>query len=232
MRVSSLVTVTSFTVPKSFIWTSSSLYISASSPNTCNFTNERKNIIPFQPIFSYWNIKNEHSKWRKKESHHFKCILKNAHLEGKKTWLTIPPLAMAMSRRVFFLLSPNPGAFTAQTWSPTFSLPKTNDTCESLNFLKILPKLILYILQLNVKMIVQKWKKKISCISKVKGEGKKHQLEFWCKNVHAQVFTTTVDDQTSCTAQERQINLVIRTIYAQCNLKWQQSVIWGMSNVQ
>lgn len=37
ISVSSLVTVTSFTVPKSFIWTSSSLYISASSPNTCMF---------------------------------------------------------------------------------------------------------------------------------------------------------------------------------------------------
>lgn len=29
---------------------------------------------------------------------------------------------MAMSLMVFFLLSPNPGAFTAHTWSPTFSL--------------------------------------------------------------------------------------------------------------
>ena len=221
MRVSSLVTVTSFTVPKSFIWTSSSLYISASSPNTCNFTNEgKKNYTISCPfIHTMTEISKMHILNEEKKITPFQVYSRKCTLRGKKTWLTIPPLAIAMSRRVFFLLSPNPGAFTAQTWSPTFSLPKINDTCESLNFLKILPKLILYILQFNVKMIVPKWKKKISCISKMKGEGKKHQLTFWRQNVHAQVFTTTVDDQTSWTAQERQINLVIRSIYAQCNLK-------------
>ena len=35
---------------------------------------------------------------------------------------TIPPDATAMSFRVFFLLSPNPGALTATTCRPAFSL--------------------------------------------------------------------------------------------------------------
>ena len=36
--------------------------------------------------------------------------------------LTVAPVATAISARVFFLLSPNPGAFTATTCSPIFSL--------------------------------------------------------------------------------------------------------------
>merc|ERR1719225_621160 len=38
---------------------------------------------------------------------------------------TMPPVEMAMSCRVFFLLSPKPGAFTAATWSPIFNLLMT-----------------------------------------------------------------------------------------------------------
>lgn len=38
---------------------------------------------------------------------------------------TVPPVAMAMSLSWFFLLSPKPGAFTATTCSPTFSLEVT-----------------------------------------------------------------------------------------------------------
>lgn len=43
---------------------------------------------------------------------------------------TVPPVAIAMSFSWFFLLSPNPGAFTATTCSPTFNLEELN-TCYS-----------------------------------------------------------------------------------------------------
>lgn len=49
-----------------------------------------------------------------------------------KHWLTIPPLATAISLIVFFLLSPNPGALTAHTWRPTFSLKTLNKNSEFL----------------------------------------------------------------------------------------------------
>lgn len=45
----------------------------------------------------------------------------------KAKMLTMPPDATAMSWSWFFLLSPNPGAFTAHTWRPTFNL-KCNET--------------------------------------------------------------------------------------------------------
>lgn len=51
--------------------------------------------------------------------------------------LTIPPLATAMSLNVFFLLSPNPGALTAHTWRPTFSLKIQNKNSEFLLLVSI-----------------------------------------------------------------------------------------------
>merc|ERR1719225_918559 len=71
IMVSSLVMVTSPTLPKSCICTSSSFRVSPSVPNT------------------------------------------------------MPPVEIAMSCSVFFLLSPNPGALTAATWSPILSLLMT-----------------------------------------------------------------------------------------------------------
>lgn len=41
---------------------------------------------------------------------------------------TIPPVAIAISWSIFFLLSPKPGAFTAATCNPIFNLYKTKNT--------------------------------------------------------------------------------------------------------
>ena len=55
--------------------------------------------------------------------------------------LTIPPVETAMSLRVFFLLSPNPEAFTATTCSPTFNLCSKNNKRRIREIIRDFPNL-------------------------------------------------------------------------------------------
>lgn len=52
---------------------------------------------------------------------------------NNNTKLTTPPLAIAISLSVFFLLSPKPGAFTEHTCSPTFNLQIKTICCQIIN---------------------------------------------------------------------------------------------------
>jgi hypothetical protein len=51
--------------------------------------------------------------------------------------LTMPPVAIAISRSVFLRLSPKPGALTAQTCSPTFILSRKKQNFFELHFCTI-----------------------------------------------------------------------------------------------